>query len=155
MVLNHSPASEKKGLYLQFTNFRHEDVKTALSTRKWIQRDRAPSSWLETCIKHVLIAQFSCFSLQDTCPRAVVPKLWCSLECPGEFINDADPSSNSTDAHSWTLQQENSDVHGPKGWHWENSVLRKNIMMTPHGCEPEGDVERPPHWPFLQASSFP
>ena len=151
MVLNHSPASEKKELDPQFPNLRNGDIKTALSTREGTQLDRAQSSTLETCIKHVFIAQFSCFSLQDTCPRAVVPKLWCSLECAEELIKDADPSAISSYTHSWTLWPGNSDTHCPKDQHWESSVLRKNVMMMPCGCEPKGDVERSPYWPFLQA----
>ena len=103
----------------------------------------------------MLIAQFTSSCLQDRCPRAVVPKLGCSVESPRELVKDADPSSTCSDAYSWYLGPGDSQPDGSQGRMWGNTVLRKNLREVPVHGSPEGDVGRPPSWPFLPGSCFP
>ena len=152
VVLNPLPASERKNPYtLEFVSkefiskFRNGVWTLSSAQQGEDSRGQTPNSWLETCIKHRLIAQFSSYSPQDRCPRAVIPKLWCATESPGELVNVAHPSSTSSDALSWTLQPGNSDAHGPKGRFWGNIVLRRSIMVMPCGYEPPKICKRPPY----------
>lgn len=155
MVLNLLPASERKksmslGVRLQGVHLQVQNGVWTLSSAQQGEdsREQTPNSWLETCIKQRLIAQFSSYSLQDRRPRAVVPKLWCATESPRELVKVADPSPTSSDALSWTLQPGNSDAHGPKGRFWGNIVLRKNIMVMPCGYEPPKRCKRPSYPSF-------
>ena len=84
----------------------------------------------------MLIAQFSSSCLQDTCPKAMVSKVGCSVESPGKFVKDVDPSSTSSDAHSWDLGPRHSQAYGSQGRLWGNAVLRKNIRHMPCVWEP-------------------
>ena len=160
MVLNLSLWSERKVMSLELTpqlvhplqKWRGKDY--ALPTRERAQGDRAPSSGFKTCTKPVLIAHFSSSYCQNRWPREVVPKLGCSLELSGELSKDAEPSSTSSYAHSQDLGSGDSQADGPQGCEATLSLERTPGRCPVHGS-PEGDVGRPPYWPFLPDSCFP
>ena len=64
------------------------------------------------------------------------PKLGCSKESPGEHVKHADPTSRSSDEHSWDLGPGDSQADGSQGRLWGNTFLRKNIREMPCAWEP-------------------
>lgn len=61
----------------QFTSFRNDNVKTIHQG----EDPRGPGTKLI----------FFSYSLQERCPRAVVSKLWCSTQSPGELVRITNP----------------------------------------------------------------
>ena len=110
----------------------------------------------ETCIKPVLIAQFTSSCLQDRCPRAVVPKLGCSVESPRELVKMQIPAPQpGMLIHETGGQVTLSQTYGSQGRLWSNSVLRKNIWEMPCAWEPRRRCGETSSWPFLPDSCSP
>ena len=86
VVPNFSPASGRNKQTPQSTVSEVEILRLCSAHQGGDHRDWAPSSWLETCIKHLLITQFSLYSLQERCSQAVVPKLQHSPESLGSLL---------------------------------------------------------------------
>ena len=86
MVPNLSPASGRNKQTPQFKVSEKEIWRLCSAHQGGDPRDWATSSWLETWIKHLLITQFSLYSLQERCSQEVAPKLQHSLESLGSLL---------------------------------------------------------------------
>ena len=86
VVLNLSPASGWNKQTPQSTVSKMEIWRLCSAHQGGDHRDWAPSSWLETCIKHLLITQFSLYSLQERYSQEVVTKLQHFPESLGSLL---------------------------------------------------------------------